>query len=375
MSVGLSSTARHAGGIAGDLRRQGKKTAQRSCNISGAGREEATFSTLERDGAKEKQSKAPSPLTRGRRQGLAHVARCLLRCTQPQHSFSQASRTLSFSSFEAHHLSQSLSSCTTRAPRRALSVHRLHVAAMAATRSSPSTSTPSSLASRRPQARTALPPFTLPPQPGVPRAAADTLSPPTPASAYGSTPRQSSASPSYSAESSPGYSTGTTMLAHPHRAASHSPYQSHHPLPAGGAAVQPRRLAPRPGPLTHPHDPKVTSIAITNAIANTAGISANRDTAAGVDVSGSTSPRSPSTRRPLPGAPGETSPTRPVQRLPPISSLISPLDRAGLGRVRIMVCPFVPGPHKSLVANVPRSTSGLGNAPCGQHPCNSRCRR
>lgn len=324
--------------------------------------------------------KAASPLTGGRCQGLAHVARYLKGAHSHSTAFQfAASMTLFSSALIERSPSCILSSCISHDRERCEKPIDFSVAAMAATQSSPSTATPSSLASRRPQARTALPPFTLPPQPSFPRAAtaADTLSPPTSAaSASGSTPRQPSASPSYSAESSPGYSTGATVLAHPHRAASLSPFQSHLPPPAGGAVLQPRRLAPRPpGPLSHPHDPKVTSIA---AIANAAISNANNvgpDRAVGLNADLSTSPGSPPARRPLPGSPGaagQFSPPRPAERLPPISSLISPMDRAGLGRLTVTVC-FLFSCSSSV--NQPLSrTCGHGSALCGQRPLLSRCR-
>lgn len=214
---------------------------------------------------------------------------------------------------------------------------------MEATQSPPPTSTSSSLASRR-QARPPVLPFILPPRRPLPRG------PPTPASAPGTAPRQVSASPEHAPGGSPGYSTGTAMLAHPHRAASHSPYQGHRLRPMIGATIRRPRLAPRPGPLTHPHDPKVADVAagITTKPATSPGdVTAKPDATvkpsaianaeapkdAGTGASSSTSPSSPPARRPLPNSPGaipKSSPPRPTERLPPISSLISPMERAGL---------------------------------------------
>ena len=162
---------------------------------------------------------------------------------------------------------------------------------MAATQSpAPSSSSSSSFASRRPLARAALPPFTLPPPPEFPRptaaSASSTLSPPTPTPPAGA--QQPSGSP-YSTGSSPGYassrvsSTTSTMLAHPQRATSHSPYESH----------------PRPGPLSHPlHN----------------------------------NPIQLSPRKPLPGSSSgqlRTPPSRFTEKLPSIASLIPPPSQYG----------------------------------------------
>ncbi|KAK5662409.1 hypothetical protein OQA88_8320 [Cercophora sp. LCS_1] len=136
----------------------------------------------------------------------------------------------------------------------------------------------SSFASRRPHARTALPPFSLPPPPEYPRttatAAADPL---TPGAASNVAARQPTGSP-YSTGSSPGhYSTASgTMLAHP---------QLH---PARPSADTGPRLYSRPGPLSHPHG----------------------------------TPAASPPRKPLPGAPHQARPQH--EKLPPISSLIPP---------------------------------------------------
>ncbi|KAK1833968.1 hypothetical protein QBC39DRAFT_35797 [Podospora conica] len=117
---------------------------------------------------------------------------------------------------------------------------------------------PSSGASRRELARAALPPFTLPPPPEHPRAAADMLSPPTPASSL-----QPNGSP-YSAGSSPGYAFSNHASRPP--SASRSPYESNgprlapsSPMPPGPAPLadsgqhshhggSPRNRFPGPGP-------------------------------------------------------------------------------------------------------------------------------
>ncbi|KAM7184885.1 hypothetical protein V8F20_012022 [Naviculisporaceae sp. PSN 640] len=118
-----------------------------------------------------------------------------------------------------------------------------------------------SLGSRRP-ARAALPPFTLPPPPEIPRAggfAADGLSPAT--GGVRSTGESSSHSTSTSALSSPGYSVAAMSSFGSPRQGSHTPYSSQHPsVPrfqgSPGRLQQP--LAPKPPPPNHPIQPQLS---------------------------------------------------------------------------------------------------------------------
>lgn len=96
--------------------------------------------------------------------------------------------------------------------------------------------------SRRDLARAALPPFTLPPPPELPRAVADMLSPPTPASGL-----QRNGSP-YSAGSSPGYAFSNHASRPP--SASRSPYESNRPRLAPSSPMPP---GPAPPPDSAQH--------------------------------------------------------------------------------------------------------------------------
>lgn len=118
-----------------------------------------------------------------------------------------------------------------------------------------------SLGSRRP-ARAALPPFTLPPPPEIPRAgafAADGLSPVT--GGVRSTGESSSHSASTSALSSPGYSVAAMSSYGSPRQGSNTLYSSQHPSVSrfqGSPGRLQQPLAPKPPPPKHPLQPQLS---------------------------------------------------------------------------------------------------------------------